>query len=277
METNETVTSQTPPTTSAPAQAAPAAEPQGDNGRNVILPSRAFKARLEQARKSGQAEATASLDKIAQAKGFASHAAMMAHLDTILAAPRTPAPKPQAAAAGPTTPAKPTPPANRNDSRAMARYQQELDRWKRDNEKLSKQLADEQKRRRNAERKADAQEAKANLERIANRQGIQDTEYAIHLFNQHHAGMSVEDLEKVDELQFFQGLRAKHGYLFGERVVPATTGTAGGVPGANAMSPGQVSTTAASTGKVDVRKMTKQQYTEYMRARGLDINSVGLS
>lgn len=263
-------------TTGTPPSTVPAnTDPPPESGKNIMIPARAMTNLKQDERRKGAAEALAELDKQAQAKGFANLAAMMQRLDAVLAAPPKPAQAPpNRPASG--APPKPQQPANKNDHKAMQRSQADIDHWKRENEKNARALADEQRRRRTAERSRDAIEAKANLERIATRVGIRDTEYAIHLFNQHHQGMSVEQLEKVDESKFFAGLKKDHGYLFGETVVPATTGTAGGTPGAEHLAPGTVSTGAAEAGKTDVRKMSKPEFDEYKRKRRLDGSAAGL-
>ena len=241
--------------------------PEQPQGRNVMIPKPAFDKRIEQAKKSGRTAYQAELDTQAQTKGFANHVAMMAHLDTILRSPAIKAPvKPVSQATPP-----PAPPKNRNDHQAMAQFDREKAKLQRDKQQSDQRLLDEQKRRRRAERERDATEARSNLERIASRCGVKDVDYAIHLYTQACQGKSEEELGKMNEEEFFKGLRQGHAYIFGETVVPATTGTAGVVPGSH-MPPSTAGTSAAAgqAGTIDVTKMNKQEYREYKRTRGYD-------
>ena len=257
-----------------PASPPPVGDPPPQRGNNVMIPKTAFDARVKQAKQSGRTAYQAELDAQAQAKGFANHAAMMAHVDTILTRTpvRTPAAKPQGQAPGAAPSASGTPPAppkNRNDRQAMDRYQRDLQNWQR-KAQASEQTAEvERKKRRKAERERDALEARSNLERIANRCGVKDTDYAIHLYTQHCQGKTEEELSKMDEEAFFNGLRKNHAYIFGETVVPATTGTSGAVPGSHAP-PSAAATGAAAgaAGSVDVSKMDKATYRNWKATQG---------
>ena len=258
-----------PPAQTPLVETPPVETPPAQQGRNVMIPKAAFDKRVEQAKKSGRTAYQAELDAQAQAKGFANHAAMMSHLDTILKNPAIKAPvKPVGQAASSTPPA---PPKNRNDRQAMAQFDREKAKWQRDKQQTEQRLLDEQKRRRRAERERDATEARSNLERIASRCGVKDVDYAIHLYTQACQGKSEEELGKMNEEEFFKGLRHGHAYIFGETVVPATTGTAGVVPGSH-VPPSTAGTSAAAgaAGTIDVTKMNKQEYREYKRSRGYD-------
>lgn len=264
------------PNNPTPTQNDPAPEPQGtpapspgsSGDKLVMLPPRAFQQRIKSATESGRKAALAELDRQAQAKGFANHAAMMTHLDSMLAAPKA---KP-ASQSGEQSGSRQAP-VSKQDRKAMARTEQEIARERRAREQAETAARDERKRRQMAERRADAVEAKANLERIASNVGIKDTEYAIHLFNRHHRGMAVEQLEKVDEEAFFKGLRQTHGHLFGEQVVPMTTGTTGTPP---ILPPGPQGKKAGEKDEIDVRKMSKPEYDAYLRKQGLTQNASGL-
>ena len=259
----------TPPASTPPAGAAPPSQ----QGKNVMIPKAAFDKRVEQAKKSGRTAYQAELDAAAVAKGYANHAALMAHVDGLLtrsAAPRPPQARLQGQA-GPSDAPAPVPPKNRNDRQAMQQFERDKARAQREREQSERRLADEQKRRRKAERERDAIEARSNLERIAGRSGVKDIDYAIHLYTQHCQGKSEDELGKMDEESFFKGLRQGHPYIFGETVVPATTGTAGAPPGSH-VPPSAAGTAAAAglAGSIDVTKMNKEQYREYRRTRGYD-------
>jgi hypothetical protein len=242
------------------------------NTKTVMIPDVALKQRLDQAKKSGRTAYQQELDTQAQTKGFANHAAMMAHVDSILT--RTPQAKTQQTQAPIRTQAStsssqpPLPPKNRNDRQAMATYERDKAKWQREKEQSESRLRDEQKRRRRAERERDAIQARSSLDRIASRCGVKDTDYAIILYERHCQGKTEEELGKMDEESFFKGLRQTHSYIFGETVVPATTGTAGAVPGAHVLpTPTGTAAAAGQAGSVDVRKMNKQQYQEFKRTQ----------
>ena len=261
-----------PPPQVAPSTPTPVGEQQNaQRSKTVMIPDIALKQRLDQAKKSGRNAYQAELDTQAQAKGFANHAAMMQHVDGILT--RQPVKTQAQQTQRPTTSqasseAPPIPPKNRNDRQAMAQFERDKAKFQRAQEQSEARLRDEQKRRRRAERERDAIQARSALERIAGRVGVKDTDYAITLYERHCQGKTEEELGKMDEEAFFKGLRQSHGYIFGETVVPATTGTAGAVPGAH--TPPSTAGTAAAAGQagvVDVNKMNKQQYREYKQSQ----------
>jgi len=258
----------------APAAAAPAPAQPAQQGKNVILPSRAFTERLKKAEEKGRTAYQAELDKQAQERGFANHAAMLQHLDaqrTTRTAPRPAAP------AAPAAGDPPAPPKNRNDRQAMAKYEQDKAKWKREQDRKDAEIREQKRLRRKAENRANAIEVKATLERIAHGVGIKDTDYAVTLFTRAHEGKTEDELKGLDEEAFFKGLRTQHPYLFGEVTVPATTGTSGPVPGSHAAPrPGATAAAAGAAGKVDVREMTKPEFEEYKRARGIRTASTGL-
>jgi hypothetical protein len=235
----------------------PAGDPPPERGKNVVLPSHVFADRLKKAKSQGQAAYVAELDKQAVAKGFANHAALMQYVDEVRSrAPVKPV-KPNGQSSPPPKPAK----AGGQEDRRV----QQLEREKRDRED---KLAREQKARRRAERERDAIEARSNLERIASGVGIKKVGQAIYLYEEHCRGKSEEELGKMDETAFFEGLRKTDAYLFGETTVPATTGTAGAPPGSHVPAPGATAAAAGAAGVVDVTKMTKEQYREYRRSKG---------
>jgi hypothetical protein len=264
-----------PPPTQVAATPPAAAEQPAQQGKNVVLPIRVFSERLKKAETKGRLAFQAELDKQATERGFADHAAMLQHLDALRAAPKGQRAQPPVPPA--TTEQPPLPPKNRNDRQAMAKYEQEKAKWKRADEQRERVLTIEKQRRRKAENRANAIEAKANLERIAFGCGIRDTDYAITLYLREQEGKSEEELAKLDEKAYFNGLRENHPHLFGEVTVPATTGTTGAVPGSHtAPRSGATAAAAGSAGKVDVMSMTKQQFEVYKRNKGLRSASTGL-
>lgn len=120
-----------------------------------------------------------------------------------------------------------------------------------------------------ARAEADAIRAEMHLRTVAAGVGVQDIDYAIMLLTREVEKLTPEDAEKFDERGFFEGLRKSKPLLFGEAVVPATTGTGtGGAP--TPPKPNTVASQTAANGKVDARKMNPQQYAELLRARGIN-------
>jgi hypothetical protein len=147
----------------------------------------------------------------------------------------------------------------------------------RDRQQLQKQLADEAQRRKKAERRASAAEARANLERIAAGCGVKRIGQAIYLFEEAQRGKTVEELERIDEAKFFEGLRQSDPYLFGEAVIPATTGTTSSPPGARTPPrPAETSTAAGEAGNIDAMAMTDEQFSAHQRKRGIRTVPMGL-
>jgi hypothetical protein len=232
------------------------------------MSSRAFAERQQQAKRSGQAAYKAELDRQAVAKGFANHDALMAHVDSIVSRAPVKPTKPNGQAAQPQGQHHPPQSPAQNQGRRAAgpddRRVQQLEREKR---ATDEKLAKEAKARRRAERERDAIEARSNLERIAGGVGIKKLSQAILLYEEHCRGKSEEELGKIDEAKFFEGLRATDPYLFGETVVPATTGTAGAPPGSHVPAPSATAAAAGAAGAVDVSKMSKEQYRDYKRTQ----------
>ena len=259
----------TPPGTPPVGTPPPAGDPPPAQGKNVMLTSRAFKERLDKARGQGQAAFKAELDRQAVAKGFANHDALMAHVDGLMSrAPVKPAKPNGQGAPPPQGQQRQTPPPAQNHGHRAAgpddRRVQQLEREKRASEEKATREA---KARRKAERERDAIEARSNLERIAGGVGIKKLSQAILLYEEHCRGKSEDELGKMDEVKFFEGLRSTDPYLFGETVVPATTGTAGAPPGSHVPPPSATAAAAGAAGAVDVSKMDKRQYAEFKRTQ----------
>jgi hypothetical protein len=246
-------------------------------GKNVVLPSHAFAERLKKAKDQGRTAYQAELDKQAQDRGFANHAAMLQHLDTMRAAPKPrPNGQPNGGQQAQGADSAPTPPKNPKDRKAMQKYEQDLAKQRREAEKKDRENAELRKKARRAEDRANSIEARANLERIAASCGIVKLGQAIYLYTEHCQGKTVEELDKMDETAFFNGLRQTDPYLFNEVTVPATTGTAPAIPGSHAPRPAAAAAAAGSAGRVNTLNMTKQEWAEYKRKQGLTGSSAGL-
>lgn len=253
------------------SQTMPAGDPPPVQGKNVIMSSRAFKDRLDKAKSHGQSAYQAELDSQAVAKGFANHAALMAHVDSIITRTPVKTGKPNGQA-----PQRPQPPAGQpsgqtsartSDHRAAGPADRRVQQLEREKKQLAEERERERKSRRKAERERDAIEARSNLERIAGGVGIKKLSQAILLYEETCRGKTEDELGKMDEVKFFEGLRATDSYLFGETVVPATTGTSGAPPGSHVPRPSATAAAAGDAGTVDVSKMNKAQYVEFKRGQ----------
>lgn len=141
------------------------------------------------------------------------------------------------------------------------------------NADLAGRLRREANGRKIAKQERDAIEAEMYVRQAAAQSGIKDIDYALRLLTQDLDGKSEEDLEKFNELKFFEGLREKHPYLFGEPPTkPATTGTgAGSAP--PTPTPGAAQQGAAQGDQVDAKGMDPKQFREHLAKRGLNLSA----
>jgi hypothetical protein len=243
--------------------------PSGDpvatsgSGKNITIPSRAFQARLTEAKESGKKAAAMELDKKAQDAGFTSFDAMLAHMAGTRGQPS------KAPAAASPIPTPPVAPSNRQDRRAMMQYQKEVDRYKREVDKAVRAAADAQRISRDLQRKLHAREAQADLEKAAMAAGVKDIDFAVHLLKQSLEGKTEAELKAFDENKFFADLRSNRPYLFGETVRPASTGTGASVP-TTTPNPGQVDQRTGASGQVDARTMKTEEFNNYLRKKGIN-------
>lgn len=156
-------------------------------------------------------------------------------------------------------------------TRNIRRVERRLERSEGKNADLAKRMRRESNARKKLRRERDAIEAEMIVREGAARLGIQDVDYAMRLLTRELSGKSMEDLEGFDEVKFFDGLREKHSYLFGERSQPATTGNSAGDSQGGAPNPGAAANGAAQGGQVDVRKMDQKEYREHLNKRGLTL------
>ena len=244
----------------APVAAQPAADnsageplPQGmapgKDGRIQVLSTSAFKRLKTEAREKGKKEA---LSEFAKQAGFTN----VDDLQKALTGLKNPAP-----AAAETKP---------QNAPTDNKWEREKGVMQRQVEDLNRRLKTESDNRKELQRQIDAKEAEMELREKALLVGIRDPEYAIRLITRDLEGKSDDELSKFDETKFFEGLREKHPYLFGETVKPATTGTGAGAPAAP--KPGDASVASAQNGKVDATKMKPDEFREFLRRKGLGIS-----
>lgn len=249
------------------------------NGKNVILPQSAFGKLKEEQRQRGKREAMTELEAKFKAAGFSSLDDAIAAMAAVKAntakteAKSAPANKP-APAAKPVAKAVETEVVADEEVQETAQPQtpatadKQMQRILREREKLAKQFAAEQAQRRKLQRQLEAKEAEFALRETAVGKGVKDVDYAVRLVQRELTGKTQEQLKTFDEVKFFDNLRQTHPYLFGEMVVPATTGTGVGAAPA-APKAGNVQVAQGAAGKFDARTASTEDYYRALRARGL--------
>ena len=262
-----TAATATAPEVTATAQAADPALPTIAGGKNVILPQHAIGKLKEEQRQRGKREAMTELEAKFKAAGFGS-------IDDAIAAMAAARNAPAKAAPAPVKAKEPELTAD-EDVQTIAQpqgtgdYAKQMQRLQREREKLAKQFAAEQAQRRKLQRTLEAKEAEFALRETAVGKGVKDVDYALRLIQRELEGKDEKALATFDEGKFFDTLRASHPYLFGEMVVPATTGTGvGAAPAAPKAGTVQAAQTAAN--QIDARKMSQDEFQKLMRSRGFN-------
>lgn len=265
------------PVVEAPAPVA-AAEPgmaTVGGGKNVVLPQHAIGKLKEEQRQRGKREAMSELDAKFKAAGFSSIDDAIAAMAAVKANAAKPAPAskpaPVKADLAPMVEESETFADVDVQSAAQPHGQgnatQQMQRLQREREKLAKQFAAEQAQRRKLQRQLEAKEAEFALRETAVSNGVKDVDYALRLIQRELEGKDEKALATFDETKFFGGLRQTHPYLFGELVVPATTGTGvGAAP--SAPKAGNVQAAQGASGRMDARSMSSEEFQKLMRARG---------
>lgn len=229
----------------------------------VSIPQSAFAKLKEEQRRRGQREAREELEAKFRAHGFAS-------LEDALAA--VAAQRQQPAKAAPQQQQRQQQPATdqyqQQASRDGAIDPRQLKKIQQERERLAKEFAREQAQRRKLQRQLEAKEAEMSLREAAVSHGVRDVDYALRLLQRELDGKSEADLQSFNEADFFgKKLRTSHPYLFGETVVPATTGTGASTPPAPRA--GDVQQATGAAGQFDARKATAADFQAELRRRGL--------
>ena len=243
---------------------APVAKTVETDSMTVNLPSSAFKKLKDESIEKGKKKAFAEFEAKAKAAGFDSFDEMFSLATAQKTAPVTT----RAPAKAQTEATVPPPPKKTGDS-AVDR---DRDRFYREKLKLQSKLDREGLRRRELQRELDAREAEMLLRESAAMSGVRDIDYAIRLLEREISGKDETALSDFDERAFFGQLRGSHPYLFGETVVPATTGLANASAPA-APRPNTVTQQVSASQQVDARKMNRQEYEAHLRSRGLAVSS----
>lgn len=271
-----------PSNTVTPASDTATATATVGGGKNVVLPSHAVGKLKSEARERGRREAMTELESQAKAAGFESLQAMFSTTAALLKNQQ----KPQQQA-------KPTTQLSRNSEtqrearedrsssnrqpqggragKDQLRYERQLERERKAREEERRIRLSEEKRRKNLERSKEALEAEMHLREQAIMSGCKDVDYAVTLLKRSIEGKSESELQGFNEVEFFDSLREKSPYLFGEVVRPVTTGTGAAAREPMAPKAGQVTKNAATGAQTDTRGMNDAQFREHLRKRGLDL------
>lgn len=263
------VAAATAPTVSATVQVADPALPTVGGGKNVVLPSAALGKLKAEQRERGAREVMSSLEAKFKAAGFS-------NLDEALAAAavarngggkQNTQPAPSKAAA----------PTFESETSSIGQQpskneRKQVERLAREREQFAKRYAQEQAQRRRLQRTLEATEAEMALRETAASKGVRDVKYALHLLRNELEGKDEAELAAFDEGKFFDNLRASQPYLFGETVVPATTGTGVGSAPA-APKAGTVQAAQGQAGVKDARQLSSDEFQKLLRARGLNTMS----
>jgi hypothetical protein len=258
-----------PPSPPAKAEASQ----QGNDSTNVMLPQHAFKRIKEEARTKGKAEA---LKELASQAGFATVEEFTMALANLKNKPTRTEERPKGGSNGKPANGKSNGKSNGNapvntrpDKRQFDRLAREREKWEQERQQLSRQAKREADKRKELQQAIDAKDAEMALREAAVMAGVKDIDYAVRLLTRNLEGKSEEELAKFNEVEFFNGLKAEKPYLFGESVKPATTGT--GPSGTQSPKPGKVEQVQAQGGQNDARKMSKEEFSKHLEARGLNI------
>lgn len=252
-------------TAEEPAEELPKGMQPHQSGGVQVLSQSAFKVMKQKERERGKKEAMTAM---AEAAGFSSVEELQKAMAGLKSKPQVGGGKPsgQANQSQSRNQAQQQQPSN-NPHKESARLQREVQRLTEENAGLRKQLVKLDEKRKDLQQHIFAKEAEFALREVAAMQGVRDVDYAIRLFTREMEGKSEEDLAKVDEAEFFKGLRTEHPYIFGEVVRPATTGTGTGSP--PVPKPGEAINTTVQSNQVDARKMKPEEFREHLRQRGL--------
>lgn len=273
-----------------PPQAPPAhqqAAPQAPRARPVVpITADRFAEMRKEERAKGQNQLRATLDSEAKALGYESHAKMIEAIKTRpnqQRAPMSTQPKPNANGKSKSQIRR-----ERRQRRNQAQPNNDVETLRADNQRLTKQLNAETRKRRAAETARQQAEADAQLRESAARAGLVDIEYALHLIKRDPkvAQMTNEQRVAFDETKYFNDLRATHPTLFGIEQAPAQTAPAPApaagpkpapLPGLAPNGPGTETAPKAgdqppngSSASVDARELTDAEYKKRLRSLGIN-------
>jgi hypothetical protein len=271
-----------PPQPSQPAAPAqPREDPRvrEDGDRVQILGTKTFKELKDRERERGRRDAMADLNAKAKAIGYDSFDAMALAAAEAKEAkqrparPTKPARQPPVATA-PGQDLPPAPPRNKADRKEWSRYERDKQQWQAQSQAQAQELKRARRRAKELEDERASREARYQLEKTAIGVGVKEVDYAVDLMYRETQRKQDEDeaawhqrLNALDERKFFEDLRGSKPYLFGEIVMPANTGHGSAAPAP--ARPGEAIRHEIEAGKFDARKATKEEYSTYLRSKGL--------
>jgi len=267
VETDEGIDTEveTETATSTPTPAPVAAR----SGKTQTMPTEVIGRMKREARERGKREAMNLLEEQAKAAGFSSLAEAF---KTMADARKAPAAVVETQTATPAS------------KIADQRMQRELDRREKTIQETQRKLRLEEKRRKEVQRFADQREVEQSIREQAILAGVQDVDFAVELARREARQIvnsvppeKVEEaLRAFDERKFFADLKGKRPYLFGEKIVPASTGaeTDASTAAPPAPTPGKVTDAAAKSDQVDARKLTRDEFQARLQALGLQTDRV---
>jgi hypothetical protein len=245
--------------------AAPPVAPPAAVAKNIVIPTASMRRIKDEEFARGK---SAALEEYAKAQGYTSAEEMQQVLAKAKQPQQPAAPQNQP----PQDPLEEDPAAqlakDKEARREEGRYQRQLEKVLNERNRYAQQATDFRKQVDEAKAETDAVKAEMYLRTVAAGVGIQDIDYAITLFSREVEKMTPEQAETFDEKAWFAGLRSSKPILFGEAVVPVTTGTGtGGAP--KPPGPATVSTQNGQNGRADARKMNPAEYRAELARRGI--------
>ena len=255
------------------------------DGEQVVIPKNAMKKVREQARLQGRKKMQAELDETARGLGYKSHEDMVAKIRQQQGQRRSRdsrRPKQQQQQPRRTQAVDPKNDAGQQPEspRQITRLQNQLAQGIEERKRINRQRANEERRRKDAERLLEAERAEGKLRVAAVRAGVHEVDFAIHLLRKEISGKDATELEGFDEDKFFrEELRKRAPYLYEVETRPADTSTQEDVTeGKGEPKPGPRGAAPANgeNGPVDVRKLSQEEYQEYLRKRGLLTGQFGM-
>lgn len=270
------------PPTDEPVSTPAPQEPETRQAKVLTVPTHRMKEIKEAERERGRKLALQSLDEDARALGFKDYAAMKEA--AVRKNKRVKRERTRATVQGQDRQMRVTRPEpdTQDDAdvvkhpRKMAKYERQLQAYTEKVRRQNRALAHEARRARELERELDRSRAETLLRETAVRAGVQDVDYALHLLRRKLSKQTESELQKFDEEKFFvEELKSKHPYLYGVRETPATTGA--GPQDAAPANGSQPTQANGDSGRLDVRKMSREDYLAELKKRGLQDPSTASS
>jgi hypothetical protein len=268
--------------TSPQIEASPDTTP-ASNAKVLTIPSNAMARIKREEREKGKKGATIELEAQAKRLGFSSVEEMMKAAAQFKRSSKSGSPaRPQATASAQRQESKPAvvapaPLEARPLDRSLRRSERDREKALEEVRRLNRARANEEKRRKDAERRLSAMEAEMTLRTAAVRAGVQDIDYALELLKRKVGGKTAEDLKTFNEDDFFaKELRSSHPYLYGITEQPANTSAGGAVREAPKPAVRPAVQAAPSNGAVDAKSLTPAEYQKLLSQYGIKNPTLGM-